>query len=114
MLAQQSPELAAGGLAWEVDEAATHNEAAWAARLPRALHHLLAPWWAPTAARSRGSLYFTLPRRLKGGQPAVLYFNQVRAALRCACGKLLARSTVHVAGGTNTIIAASQPDNRIC
>ncbi|GLC43975.1 hypothetical protein PLESTB_000215900 [Pleodorina starrii] len=68
------------GLEVEVEEGATHTEAAWAGRLPRALGFLGRHWWRRTMARRRDQLYFTVPRKLRAGQPAVLFFNQARSA----------------------------------
>ncbi len=75
--------LAARGLApgrrlqLVVEEGATHTESAWAGRLPAALGFLGLPWWRRLMARRRDQLYFTVPRKLRSGQPAVLFFNQV-------------------------------------
>ena len=57
----------------QIGEGAAHTEAAWAARLPRALRFLLQPWWADTAERNRDALFFTSPRKLQAGQPATLF-----------------------------------------
>lgn len=78
LLAQQSSALASGGLACTIHQGATHTEAAWASRMPNALRHLCSTWWAHVAeSEAHGRLYFTLPRRLRGGQQALLFFNQV-------------------------------------
>ncbi len=63
----------------QVDEGATHTEAAWAWRLPSALSFLLAPWWADIEARHTDSLFFTSPRKLQAGQPAVLFVNKSKS-----------------------------------
>jgi hypothetical protein len=77
LLQRQSSELAAGGLKWEVDVGATHTESDWAKRLPRALLHLCSPWWAPLVIANQDKLFFTIPRKLKAGAPALMFFNKV-------------------------------------
>ena len=74
-----------------VDPEATHNEPAWAARLPAALQFLCGGWWAPWEARYRDKLYFTMPRRLKAGSPAVVFLNRRLSPLPAADGGLKLR-----------------------
>lgn len=62
-----------------VEDKATHTEAAWAKRLPDALKFLLAPWWDMYMERHKDSLYFTIPKTLKAGQPGVLFVNKSRS-----------------------------------
>ena len=64
----------------QIGESAAHTEAAWAERLPRALPFLLQPWWAGAAERHSGDLFFTSPRKLQAGQPAVLFVQKARSA----------------------------------
>ncbi|GIL79183.1 hypothetical protein Vretimale_16716 [Volvox reticuliferus] len=71
------------GLQVVIEEGATHTEAAWAERLSSALGFLGLHWWRRVMAHRRGQLYFTVPRKLRAGQPAVLFFNQ-------ACSVVLA------------------------
>ncbi|GAB4823020.1 hypothetical protein N2152v2_010066 [Parachlorella kessleri] len=71
--------LGSDRLQWQVDEGATHTESAWAQRLPAALTHLLSPWWHAVLCRHAGSLYFTSPRKLEAGQPAVLFVDTSRS-----------------------------------
>lgn len=70
LLAQHLEEAGVGEtrLRWEVEVGATHTEAAWAARLPRALAFLLSDWWRPILAAKSGNLYFTVPKQLRAGQ----------------------------------------------
>ena len=63
----------------QIGEGAAHTESAWAERLPGALTFLLQPWWADTMARHSQSLFFTSPRKLQAGQPAVLFVNRQRS-----------------------------------
>ena len=63
----------------QVDDGATHTESAWAQRLPTALQHLLTPWWHAVLCRQAGALYFTSPRKLQAGQPAVLFVDTSRS-----------------------------------
>ncbi|EFJ50202.1 hypothetical protein VOLCADRAFT_89088 [Volvox carteri f. nagariensis] len=62
-----------------IEEGATHTEAAWAGRLPAALSSLGLHWWRHVLSRCRDHLYFTFPRKLLAGRPAVLFFNQARS-----------------------------------
>ncbi|KAG2497276.1 hypothetical protein HYH03_004860 [Edaphochlamys debaryana] len=66
-----------------IDKGATHTESAWAQRLPSALQHLGLHWWRPLLARQaqRGALYFTVPRKPRAGEQAVLFFNQARSCV---------------------------------
>ncbi len=76
----------------QIGEGAAHTESAWAERLPRALPFLLQPWWESWHARHSNSLYFTSPRKLQAGQPAVLFVNQAKShALAAAPGPLRAK-----------------------
>lgn len=76
----------------QVDPEATHSEEAWADRLPQALPFLLGHWWAGAAARNAHSLFFTSPRKLQAGQPAVLFVNKSKSAtLATSPGQLRAK-----------------------
>lgn len=72
-------------LKWEIGDGAAHTEAAWAERLPRALPFLLHHWWAGATQRHTHDLFFTSPRKLQAGQPAVLFVQK-------ACSDTLAAS----------------------
>lgn len=66
-------------LKWQISEGATHSESDWARRLPAALSFILQPWWAPVLRRNGDSLFFTTPRKLQAGQPAVLFVNRPKS-----------------------------------
>ena len=78
----------------QVAEGAAHTESAWMARLPCALTFLLQPWWAGVEARHSDALFFTSPRKLRGGEPGVLFVQRAKShvlgggagALRVALG----------------------------
>lgn len=69
----------------QIGDGAAHTEAAWAERLPRALPFLLHHWWAGATQRHTRDLFFTRPRKLQAGQPAVLFVQK-------ACSDTLAAS----------------------
>ncbi|KAL6760544.1 Alpha/Beta hydrolase protein [Haematococcus lacustris] len=78
-LAKQADLEEGRSLLLELQPGATHNEQAWADRLPRALAFLGRPWWQRQLRGKRGHLYFTVPRRLRPGVPAVLLVNKPRS-----------------------------------
>lgn len=66
-------------LAWSYDPRATHNESAWAARLPDALGFIGQGWWASWLQRQAASgrrLLASAPQLCAGVEGQLLFFNR--------------------------------------
>ncbi len=96
----------------EVQPSATHNEAAWADRLPAALLHLCSHWWARALRDRQHELVTTVPSRLRPGAPGVVLVNRARSAMLggCAALRLHAGFNMNWCARTSTCCVRGRPD----